>query len=84
MTRWTRKRAFEPEYEDWVILRDGLVVGRVFFDIAQSGARPKWRWSVITVPTRVGHAESLPLALAEVKAAASDRWGHPPYGWPLE
>ncbi|TGN37900.1 hypothetical protein E4L95_22035 [Paracoccus liaowanqingii] len=33
---WTRKRAFNSADDDWVVLRDGLVVGRVYYDISQN------------------------------------------------
>jgi hypothetical protein len=33
---WTRKITFEPELDDWVVLWDGLVVGRVMRDEQQA------------------------------------------------
>ncbi|MGN7870532.1 hypothetical protein [Paracoccus sp. 22332] len=83
--KWTRKLAFPDDRDgdkDWVILRDGYVVGRVIWDRSQGVGRPHWRWSVITMPARNGWTETMEAALAQVKAAASDRWGHEPYGWP--
>ncbi|TJZ89016.1 hypothetical protein FA743_19550 [Paracoccus gahaiensis] len=83
MKTWTRKKTFEPEFEDWTVLRDRLVVGRVFWDVTQGGARAEvWRWSVITMPSRTGYCETLEGALEQVKAHATDRWGHQPYRWP--
>lgn len=82
--RWTRKLTFPDDRDgdkDWTVLRDGFVVGRVVWDRSQVG-RPHWRWSVITMPSRSGWAETMEAALAQVKASASDRWGHEPYGWP--
>lgn len=30
--RWTRKRTYGADREEWVVLRDGVVVGRVMLD----------------------------------------------------
>lgn len=79
-TLWTRKRTFEPEHEDWTVLRDGLVVGRVLWDVTQHPRRAAvWRWAVITVPSRTGYVETMAAALAQVKAQAqaTDRWAPP-------
>ncbi|WP_131578086.1 hypothetical protein [Paracoccus nototheniae] len=54
--QWTRKRTFEPEHDDWTVLRDGMVAGRVFWDVTQGGSGAEvWRWSVITTPSRTGY-----------------------------
>ena len=81
---WTRKVTFEPELDDWVVLRDGLVVGRVMRDDQQSSrqSRPQWAWSVVTMPSKNGWSDSMEAALEEVRARASDKWGHKPHGWP--
>lgn len=81
--RWTRVHTFAEieSVDDWTVLRDGLVVGRVFKDITQHDRRETWRWSVITIPSANSYSETLGKALEEVRARASDKWGHPPYGW---
>jgi hypothetical protein len=81
---WTRKITFEPELDDWVVLRDGLVVGRVMRDDQQSSrlSRLQWAWSVVTMPSKNGFSDSMEGALEEVRARASDKWGHKPHGWP--
>ncbi|MBF5078504.1 hypothetical protein F1642_04910 [Paracoccus sp. NBH48] len=81
---WTRKITFEADANDWVVLRDGLVVGRVMLDDQQSSRLgcDQWAWSVITMPSKNGYSDSMPEALEEVRARASDKWGHKPHGWP--
>ncbi|SCY61155.1 hypothetical protein [Paracoccus tibetensis] len=84
MTSWTRKRTFDPDLEDWVVLRDGLMVGRVYYDdlrLSTSGAGI-WEWSVITMPAHSGLASSLEEALEKVRELATADWGHEPHGWP--
>lgn len=76
MTRWTRKRAFDDD-DDWIVLRDGLVVGRVFYDnleMANQGST-KWRWSVVTIPIQEGAAPTLEAALERVRELATNEWG---------
>lgn len=82
--RWTRKRTFEEDQEDWVVLRDGLVVGRVMLDEHQSSraGKTKWLWSLLTMPARNGSAETMEEALEEIRSRATDNWGHQPHGWP--
>lgn len=82
--QWTRKITFEPELHDWVVLRDGLVVGRVMLDEQQSSrlSSPQWAWSVVTMPSKNGWSDSMEAALEEVRTRASDKWGHKPHGWP--
>jgi len=85
MPHWTRKLTFPDDRDagdDWTLLRDGFVVGRVFLDANQASRASKWRWAVITIPARNGWAETMEAALDQVKSFASDRWGHEPYGWP--
>ena len=79
MAQWTRKRAFEPDAEDWLVRRDGLVVGRVFWYMNQMGRPAPWRWSIITLPASSGYVATREEALEKVKEGASDRWAHPPY-----
>ncbi|SMO78519.1 hypothetical protein [Paracoccus laeviglucosivorans] len=81
--RWTRVQTFAEieSADDWTVLRNGLVVGRVFKDITQHNRPETWRWSVITIPSANSYAETLEKALEQVRARASDKWGHPPYGW---
>ena len=83
-THWTRKITFEADANDWVVLRDGLVVGRVMLDDQQSSRLgcDQWAWSVITMPSKNGYSDSMPEALEEVRGRASDKWGHKPHGWP--
>lgn len=84
MPVWTRKRTFEPEHDDWVVLRDGFVVGRVMRDTQQRSrvGREQWMWNVLTMPAHNGWADTLEEALEQVRELASDRWGHKPHGWP--
>ena len=84
IAHWTRKRAFEPELNDWVVLRDGLVVGRVMHDEQQSSrlSYAQWAWSIITMPSKNGWSDSMEAALKEVREGPSDKWGHKPHGWP--
>ncbi|MFN4062321.1 MAG: hypothetical protein ACK4IA_16430 [Paracoccus hibiscisoli] len=84
MAAWTRKCTFEPDQDDWVVLRDGLVVGRVMRDEQQSSRlnRDQWSWSVVTMPARNGWSDTMAEALEKVRELASDSWGHEPHGWP--
>lgn len=86
MRKWTRKRTFRPENDDWVILRDDLVVGRVEKDEAQTSRKgsEQWWWSVLTMPAQGGWASSLEEAQERVRDLASEKWGHRPHGWPVE
>lgn len=88
---WSRKITFEADADDWVVLRDGLVVGRVMRhascamrDEQQSSrlSSPQWAWSVITMPSKNGWSDSIESALEEVRSRASDKWGHKLHGWP--
>lgn len=71
---WTRKIIFEASTEDWVVLRDGLVVGRVMRDDQQSSRlnRDQWSWSVVTMPARNGWSDTMAEALEKVRELASD------------
>lgn len=86
MAIWTRKRTFDPELDDWVILRDVLMVGRVVRDEPETSgvATDQWMWSVITMPAWNGWATSMDEALERVRDLASDNWGHEPHGWPAD
>ncbi|KJZ31397.1 hypothetical protein TW83_08965 [Paracoccus sp. S4493] len=79
---WTRKITFGADANDWVVLRDGLVVGRVMLDDQQSSrlGQDQWAWSVITMPSENGYPDSIEAALEEIRARASDKWGHKPHG----
>lgn len=81
---WRLKVTYEADADDWVVLRAGLVVGRVMRDKQQSSrlSRPQWAWSVVTMPSKNGYSESMEAALEEVRAHPSGKWGHKPYGWP--
>lgn len=83
---WARKITFETDANDWVVLRDGLVVGRVMLDDQQSNrlGLDQWAWSVITMPSKNGYLDTMAEALEEVRIRASDEWGHKPHGWPDE
>lgn len=72
---WSRKITFKPELDDWVVLRDGLVVGCVMRDDQQSSrqSRPQWAWSVVTMQSKNGFSDSMEAALEEVRARASDK-----------
>lgn len=84
--RWTRKRTYGEDREDWVVLRDGVVVGRVMLDEQQEHpvGEGAWEWTVITMPALSGSAESMEEALEEVRRGASDDWAHVPHGWPVD
>lgn len=83
MAHWTRKRTWPDDddaEDDWTVLRDGFVVGRVYWDRSQHGSQ-KWRWAVLTLPAYRGYTETLEEGLEKVRDHASDKWGHQPYGW---
>lgn len=82
MSKWTRKLTYPGESEtDWVVLRDGFVVGRTFWDRNQSGRERPWLWAVITTPTRKGFSATMEEALEHIREAASDDFGIVPYTW---
>ena len=80
----TANKVVAAEYNDWVILRDGLVVGRVMHDQQQSSSPsiPQWAWLVMTMPSKNGWSDSMEAALEEVYPRASDKRGHTPHGRP--
>lgn len=86
MSRWARKPTFEPDADDWVVLRDGLMVGRVMLDAQQTSRQgcPQWMWTVITMPARSGTVATLEVALEKVRQLSSHLWAHQPHGWPIE
>ena len=82
MPHWTRKRTWPDDDDapdDWTVLRDGLVVGRVLWDRSQNRSE-KWLWAVLTLPTHQGHTETMEEGLEKVRRHASETWGHEPYG----
>jgi hypothetical protein len=67
---WTRKLTWPGEREnDWLVLRDGKPVGRVYLTILNNPRREVWMWFKQTIPGRKGEAETMQGALEAVRAA---------------
>ena len=67
--RWTRRRtviAGQTHPDDWCVLCDGHVVGRVHRAPAGSQAG-RWSWAVQTLPGAGGYAGTLEAALESVR-----------------
>jgi hypothetical protein len=85
MAEWIRKRSFEGTDNDWTVLRDGLVVGRVYFDISQNDFRAeRWFWATMTIPACSGYSETMAAGLEQVRSLSTAKWSHAPHGWPAE
>ncbi|TWI29761.1 hypothetical protein [Paracoccus sulfuroxidans] len=73
MTRWTHVATW-PDGDrdtDRVVLRDGLVVGRVHVVLMPYGP-DKWSWAVQTHPASSGLADTLDEGLGMIRKLASD------------
>lgn len=70
MADWTRKLTFPDDApDDFTILRDGDVVGRIYHSDPQArSGRDPWFWSVLVQPTATGWCASLDEALEAVRA----------------
>ena len=75
---WTRKRTFiDGECNadgDWLVLRHGQEVGRVYPVAAGSILGAHYFWCIWTDPTDSGKAETLGAALEAVRGAIRARW----------
>lgn len=73
MTRWTHIATWPDSSRDTdrVVLRDGLVVGRVHLTITAHDGH-KWCWAVHTHPASSGRAETLAEGLEMIRKRASD------------
>jgi hypothetical protein len=69
MATWTCRRTFDPDLDDWFVLRDGVMVGRVNRDVLHSllTKSEQWHWTVFTAPQRAGCACSLQDALNMIR-----------------
>ena len=73
---WTRKRtniAGKTRDDDWTVLRDGEVVGRVYADQWPREESLRWQWSTLTYPSESGYAATMGEALEEVRRAAAGK-----------
>lgn len=65
---WTRRQTFPEADDDFVVLRDGETVGRVYRSDPQArSGRDLWFWSVLVQPTASGWAGTLEAALEAVR-----------------
>ena len=68
--RWTRIRTRiggRRHEDDWCVLCDGWVVGRVLRDHGGLARGGEWGWSVQSFPAESGHADRLGDALERIR-----------------
>ena len=77
---WTRRQTFPDAANDYIVLRDGLIVGRVMLDEKQgiNWSRTVWLWSTVTRPAQQGYADTLEAALEAVREHATDQGAYSP------
>lgn len=73
MTRWTHIATWPDSSRDTdrLVLRDGLVVGRVHIEKMSYGP-DKWGWAVRTYPSSSGLADTLQEGLEMIRKLATD------------
>ncbi len=70
---WTRRLTWPGERDDdWVVLRDGVIVGRVYQVTYYNPMREVWAWFKQTIPGRSGEAKTLEAALEAVRQAVGE------------
>lgn len=75
MPRWTRTPtviAGQTRPDDWIILRDGVALGRVYRSPPMAGVPPFW-WGSWTHPPQQGHVETLDEAFEACRRAIGDK-----------
>lgn len=74
---WTRKRTFiGGRYvdNDWMVLRHGQEVGRVYSVPVGSMLGPHFSWSTLTLPPARGRADTLDEALEQMRETIRAQW----------
>lgn len=76
MAKWTRRKMTIDGRvigDDWLVKRDGWVVGRVRLQsIPDRGL--KWLWQTITDERASGQVDTIDHALEKVRANATETW----------
>lgn len=73
---WTRKLTViggQTAPNDWAILRNRQVVGRVYMGALQHGEL-HWHWSTSVYPSDWGRTKTMEEALDRLRAAIRARW----------
>jgi hypothetical protein len=74
---WTRRRTLidgEGRPDDWIIVRRGQEIGRVYKRDLPRGEGVVWEWMTWTYPNDHGSADTMEQALEKLRAFIRSHW----------